>query len=88
MGFTKAARSYEMLLIGRLLIGFNCGKGAAACLAVAVVARLPRAALSAALESSGCSGLAFFFYFFDVRVTGVRGVVAAEIVAEFSLSFR
>lgn len=25
MGFSKAAQSYEMLIIGRLIIGFNCG---------------------------------------------------------------
>lgn len=25
MGFSKAAHSYEMLIIGRLIIGFNCG---------------------------------------------------------------
>lgn len=25
MGFTKAAHSYEMLFLGRLIIGINCG---------------------------------------------------------------
>lgn len=25
MAFSKAAQSYEMLIIGRLIIGFNCG---------------------------------------------------------------
>lgn len=26
MAFSKVSVSYEMLIIGRLLIGFNCGK--------------------------------------------------------------
>ena len=26
MGFSKLAASYEMLIIGRLVVGFNCGK--------------------------------------------------------------
>ncbi len=26
MGFTKAAFSYELLILGRFLIGINCGK--------------------------------------------------------------
>jgi SP family facilitated glucose transporter-like MFS transporter 1 len=25
MAFSKAAQSYEMLIIGRMIIGFNCG---------------------------------------------------------------